>query len=332
MFSKKRRVLIKTVVGSTLCVMAGALPALSHAQAASYPSGPVTIVVPYPAGGATDNLARVVATRLSEKWGQPVLVDNRSGGSGLIGADYVARAKPDGLTFMHTLSTLVQTPHLQSGIKLDPVKDFTPISMSATTGLLWIVRGDHPAKTLAEFIDMAKAAPNQYSYGTYGVGSTAHLYGHLLNEQSGLDMLHIAYRGESPSVVDLLGGQIPLVIMSGNGAKAHLQTGKMRALAVSGPERSLVAPDTPTFTELGYKNMDVNGWFGFLGPAGIPADITAKISQDINAILADPQLQQNFRDIDIKLMGTTPEEFVPHIGPHYEKWGKLIKEVGIQPQ
>lgn len=334
MSSKKRRAFIKTVLGAALYTTAACLPLAGQAQdlAKNYPSGPVTIVVPYPAGGATDNLTRVVAKRLSEKWGKPVVVDNRSGGSGLIGAEYVARAKPDGLTFMHTLSTLVQAPHLYTSVKIDPVKDFSPISMSATNGLLWVVNGDNPAKTLEEFIAQVKANPNEYSYGTYGVGSTAHLYGYLLNQQAGINMVHVAYRGEAPSVVDLLGGQIPLVVMSGNGAKAHLETGRMRALAASGPDRSLVAPDTPTFTELGYKGMDVNGWYGFLAPAGTPPEIVNKISQDINEILADPEVKANFRAIDIKLLGTTPEDFVPHIGPHSEKWRKLIKEIGIEAQ
>lgn len=328
---KQRRTLIKTAMAAAFCTMAGVLPLTAAAQT-PYPSGPVTIVVPYPPGGATDNLTRIVAKRLGEKWGQSVVVDNRSGGSGLIGADYVARAKPDGLTLMHTLSTLVQAPHIYTSAKIDPVKDFAPITLSATNGLLWVVKGDNPAKTLDDFIKQAKANPEKYSYGTYGVGSSAHLFGHLLNKQAGLDMPHVAYRGESPSVVDLLGGQIPLVVMSGNGAKAHLETGKMRVLAVSGPDRSEVAPDTPTFAELGYKGMDINGWYGFFAPAGTPPEIVKKISQDINEILADPVVKKNFLDIDVKLMGTTPEEFAALVGPHYERWGKMVKDVGIEAQ
>nr|MBF0684191.1 tripartite tricarboxylate transporter substrate binding protein [Pseudomonas sp.] len=186
------------------------------------------------------------------------------------------------------------------------------------------------AKTLPELVELIKGSSTKFSYGTYGVGSTAHLYGHLFAKQAGLDLVHIAYRGEAPSVADLLGGQIPLAFVSGNGAKAHLATGRMRALAVTGPERSLIAPDVPTFTELGYKQMDVNGWYGFFAPKGTPPEIVSKISKDINEILADPAIQKNFRDIDIQLVGSTPEEFANEMKPRYEMWGRLIKEAGIK--
>lgn len=324
-----RRLLAKAIVATAFCAVAG-VPAVNAASADAYPSGPVTIVVPYPPGGATDNLSRVVADRLSQKWKESVVVDNRSGAGGLIGAEFVARAKPDGLTIMHTLSTLLQAPHLTPSTPVDPINDFEPITKSATNGLLLVTHSGVPAKTLAELVELAKNSDTKFSYGTYGVGSTAHLYGHLFAKQAGLDMVHIAYRGESPSVADLLGGQIPLVFMSGNGAKAHLATGRMRALAVTGPERSLVAPDVPTFKELGYKDMDVNGWYGFFAPKGTPPEIVSKISKDINEILADPAIQKNFRDIDIQLVGSTPEEFAKEMKPRYEMWGRLIKDAGIK--
>ena len=324
-----RRTMAKALLATAFWAVAGA-PALNAAPQDTYPSGPVTIVVPYPPGGATDNLSRVVADRLSKKWGQSVVVDNRSGAGGLIGAEFVARSKPDGLTIMHTLSTLLQAPHLTPSTPVDPINDFEPITKSATSGLLLVTHPGIPARTLAELVELAKKSSSRFSYGTYGVGSTAHLYGHLFAKQAGLDMVHIAYRGEAPSVADLLGGQIPLAYISGNGAKAHLATGRMRALAVTGPERSLVAPDVPTFTELGYKDMDVNGWYGFFVPKGTPPEIVSKLSKDINEILADPVLQQNFRDIDIKLLGTTPEEFASEMRPRYEMWRKLIKDAGIK--
>lgn len=330
---QNRRTVVKAVAAAAVCTLSGLLPQVVGAQgAAAFPSGPVTLVVPFPPGGATDNLARVVATRLSEKWGKPVLVDNRSGGSGMIGAEIVARAKPDGHTIMHTLSTLIQAPHLYPSLKIDPLKDFEPISMSATNGLLLVVHDQVPAKTLEDLVKLAKAAPEKYSYGSYGVGTTGHLYGYMFNKQSGLNMVHVGYRGESPSVVDLLGHQIPMVIMSGNGAKAHLQTGKMRALAATGSERSLVAPDTPTFTELGYKSMDLNGWYGFFAPAGTPPDIVSKIATDINEVLADPEVRANFRALDIKLLGTTPQAFAAQMQPDFEKWGQIIREAGVSAE
>lgn len=330
MSSQNRRAALKAAAVTAVFALSGIMPQVAAAQeAASFPSGPVTMVVPFPPGGATDNLARVVANRLSEKWGKPVLVDNRSGGSGMIGAELVARAKPDGHTIMHTLSTLIQAPHLYPSLKLEPLKAFETISMSATNGLLLVVHDQVPAHSLEDLVKLARAEPEKYSYGSYGVGTTGHLYGYMFNSQSNLNMVHVGYRGEAPSVVDLLGHQIPMVIMSGNGAKAHLQTGKMRAIAATGSERSLVAPDTPTFTELGYKNMDLNGWYGFFAPAGTPKAIVDKISMDINEVLADPEVKASFRAIDIKLLGTTPEVFAEQMNSDYEKWGKIIREAGV---
>ena len=323
----KRRVFSR-VAGIALGLAAATLSTAVHAQA-GYPSGPVTIVVPWPAGGATDNLARAVAARLSKKWGQPVVVDNRAGNSGMIGAGAVARARPDGLTLLHTLSTLVQAQHLYPSQNFDAVRTLVPVSMSATNGLLWVVRSDFPAKTLQELVALVKANPGKYNYGSYGVGTTGHLYGFMFNSQAKLDMVHVGYKGEAPSVVDLLGGQVPMVIMSGNGAKSHIESGKMRVLAATGGERSLVAPNAPTFKELGYQRMDLNGWYGFFAPAGTPAAIVSKVSADINEILKDPEVARTFQAIDIRLLGTTPEDFAKSVSSHYELWGRIIKEAGV---
>lgn len=295
----------------------------------NYPNRPVTIVVPFPAGGSVDNLTRVIAQRLTEKWGQPVVIENKTGASSLIGADFVSRAKPDGYTLMHALSTMHQATYIIP-TKLKPAEDFEAISMTAATPLWLVAHPSVEANNLTELVEAAKKDPQKYSaYGSYASASTGHLYGHVFNDMAGLKMEHIAYRGEAPSVTDLLGGQIPLVFMSGNGAKAHVQEGKMKLLAVTGQDRSLVYPEVKTFKEQGFDAKIPAGWYGFFAPKGTSKEILNKVSQDVNDILKDPEIKKNFAALDINLHGTTPEAFAALQQPHYEEWGAVIKATGV---
>ncbi len=308
-----------------------AMPLAAGASTASeFPTGPVTITLPFPPGGATDLMARVVGHRLSQTWGQPVIVDNKPGAGTLIGSEAVARAKPDGYTLLLNVTSLVQAPHLRaSSTQFDPVTALAPITEAAGTALILVANPSVPANTPAELVELVKANPGKYSYGSYGAGSSGHLYGHIFNEQTGLDMVHVAYRGEAPSVTDLIGGQIPLLILSGVGAAPNIQSGKMKALAVTSPQRSPILPDVPTFGELGYKGLSDSGWFGFFAPAGTPPEVVAKISTDINAILAEPEVQERLAPSGLVMKGSTPEEFAKVVKRDSDKWGAVIRQAGV---
>lgn len=296
----------------------------------AYPARAVTITVPYPAGGATDILSRGIAQKLSEKWGRPVVVENKPGGGSLIGSEAVARSSPDGYHLLLTITTLVQAPHLRIQKPFDPTVAFAPVAMVARTPLIMVVHPDVQARTPADLVKLAKANPGKLNYGTYGNGTSAHFYGYIFNKQTGLEMEHVAYKGEAPSVNDLLGGQIPVVIMSGVGAAANIQAGKMRGLAVTGPTRAPIFPDIPTFKELGYTGMADVGWFGMFAPAGTPKPIVDKISTDVKEALQDPALNARMAKLGLELTWASPEDFSKDVKQDYKKWGDVVEEIGIK--
>ena len=304
--------------------------ALAQTAVSGFPSKPVTITVPYPAGGATDLLARGIAQKLSEKWKRPVVIENKPGGGSLIGSEAVARANPDGYHLLLTITTLVQAPHLRTQKPFDPTLAFEPIAEVARTPLIMVVHPDVAAKTPDDLVKLARANPGKFNYGTYGNGTSAHFYGYIFNKQTGLEMAHVAYKGEAPSVNDLLGGQIPVVIMSGVGASANIQAGKMRGLAVTGPSRAPIFPDIPTFKELGYTGMADIGWFGMFAPAGTPKSIINKISNDVNEALTDPGLKERMGKMGLELTGSTPQAFAKDVKQDYKKWGDVVEEIGIK--
>lgn len=309
------------------CALTALAPGLAQA---AWPEKPVTLVVPFPAGGSVDAMARTMGARLSQKWGQPVLVDNRPGAGTMIGSENVSRAAPDGYTLLLNVTSLVQAPHLRSSVTFDPVTQLTPINMAATTQLILVVNSDVPASTPAELAELARANPKDYSYGSYGAGSSGHLYMHIFNEQNKLNMVHVAYRGEAPSVTDLLGGQIQAVIMSGQGAVPHMKTGKMRALAVTGPERAPFLPQVPTFKELGYTGMAESGWYGFFGPAGMDPALVKRISDDVNVVIKEQQVIDQLAPAGIIMLGSEPEQFAQIVKRDSDKWGDVIRKAGIQ--
>ena len=306
----------------------GVMPAMGQSSA-SFPNRAVTITVPFPAGGATDILTRGIAQRLTEKWGKSVVVDNKPGGASLIGAESVARASPDGYQLMLTISTLIQAPYLRAQNTFNPVEALAPITEVARTPLIMVVHPDVNASTPAELVTLVKSQPGKFSYGTYGTGSSAHLYGFIFNKQTGLDMEHVAYKGEAPSVNDLIGGQIPIVIMSGVGAVPNIKAGKMKPLAVTGPSRAPIFPQVPSFKELGFTGMDDAGWFGLFAPAGTPKTIVDKVSADVKDVLSDPALKERMAALGLELTGSTPQDFQATVVKDYKKWGKVVQESGI---
>lgn len=305
-------------------------PAFVAAQQA-WPAKPVKLVVPSPAGGSPDRVTRMVAERLSKKWGQPVIVDNKAGATSMIGTDLVAKSPADGYTFLSTFTSFVQVPGLFKKIPYDTERDLVAVTQMVGVETVFLVRADSPYKTMREFVTAAKTAKPPFSYGTFGSGSSFHIYGEKLSKATGMEMIHVPYKGESASTSDLLGGQLTSAFASIGTSLPFIKAGKLRALGIIMPQRSKVLPDVPTFTELGAAPPDVGGWFGILAPAGTPAPIVQKVSADIREILEQPDVVAILREQGLEPVGSTPEAFAARIRGDLGRWKTLLPEVGIQP-
>lgn len=320
------------------CAGIGLALSLGTAHAANaadaYPARPVSIVVPYPAGGATDVVARLVAAKVSEEWKQTILIDNRPGASGMIGATSVARSKPDGYTLLLTITALVQAPALYKEVQYDPLKDFVPLTLLARAMPTLVVRGDMPATTVKEYAELTKSDPGKWgAIGNYGTGSMSHVYAALLDRQAGLGLTHVAYKGAAQLTTDLLGGQVAAGMNDINTALPHLQTGKLKVLAVTGADRSPLLPDVPSLTELGYKDFEAYGWIGLFAPAGTPSEIVQKVSNDFARALERDDVREALRAAGIVAeQGGSQEAFQAMIHRDTELWARLIKAANIEPQ
>ncbi|GER14452.1 Bug family tripartite tricarboxylate transporter substrate binding protein [Variovorax boronicumulans] len=307
-----------------------ALPAAAQQPPADYPSQPVTLVVPFPAGGITDNIARLVAQELGTAWGKPVVVDNRVGASGTIGAAAVARAPKDGHTALFTITTHVQMPALQRKLSYDAVKDFAAVSQIGISTSALVVTPDVPAKTLAELVTLLKAEPGKYSYGSTGVATTSHIYGELFKKEAGVDMPHVPYKGAAPMVTDLLGGHIRVAVLDTGTALPYLQSGKLRALAALGTQRSATLPQVPTFQQAGYAGFEPYAWIALFLPAGTPKPRVDKMSKAVAAIIAKPEVQKKMRDMNIEPVGSTAAEFAVVLRQDADTWKRVIDKTGIR--
>jgi tripartite-type tricarboxylate transporter receptor subunit TctC len=313
-----------------LCLVAAAavLCAPVLAQNAPYPSQPIKFIVPYPAGGATDTLARTIAQKLNEAWSQPVLVENRAGAAGTIGNNFVAKANPDGYTVLVAITALIQQQSLMEKLPYDPLKDFAPVTLIARSPSMFAVPLDSPAKSLKEFVTMAKANPGKYSYGTYGAGTSSHIQGSLLNMQAGLDMVHVPFNGAAPLVTNLVGGQLPSAFVDSASARPHLKS--IRPLAVTGTQRIPGMPDVPTFVELGYHSFDPYGWFGLFLPANAPAPVIQKLSDEVNRILRLPDVTARIEALGLQVAGGKPEEVRKTMNADAAIYAKIIKDANIK--
>ena len=311
-----------------LLVIAGlAIPFAASAQPA--PSRPITLVVPNTPGTGIDIIARTVGTKISERWGQPVVVDNKPGASGNIGAALVAKAAPDGYTLMVTVNTFTITPALYSNLQYDPLKDFTTIAR-ATNGNIALVTnaGALPAKTLDELVAAAKS--RKLNYSSPGNGTPQHLAVELLKQRLKIDVLHVPYKGAAGALTDLLGGQVQLAVLPVHTALPHAKAGKLNVIAVSGERRSVLAPDSPSFGELGLKNLDIDLYFWFAGPAGLPRDIVMKWNQELEHILALPDVRETFTKQGMVPAHSSPEDLYRQIAADVQRWKKFIAETGIK--
>ena len=300
------------------------------AMAQAFPNKPVRIIVPYPPGGGTDILGRMVAAKLQEAWGQTVVVDNKPGASGLLGNDLVAKAAPDGYTVLLGITAIVQGATLFPKLPYDPYKDFAPVSLLSNSTSLLSVPASMPAKNLAEFVALVKSQPGKHAYGSYGNGTSAHIQGELLKAQAGLDLSHVPYKGAAPMVTDLLGGQISAAFVDAGTARAHVKSGGFRVLAVTGTERLKMAPDAPLMSEQGYKNFEPKGWFGFFLPAGTPPALVKKISADIARAVQLADVTGRIEDLGQTPVGSTPEEFAEVIRKDGPLYARLIKDLNIK--
>jgi tripartite-type tricarboxylate transporter receptor subunit TctC len=298
------------------------VPAAVQAQA--YPAKPIRLVVPYSPGGGADNAARILAARLSTTLGQSVVIDNRPGGSGMIGAQAVAQAAPDGYTVLYDASAFAVNPALRK-MAFDPAKDLVPVSLAVTVPNIFLVPPSAPYKTVKEFVDYARKHPGEVTYASYGAGSAAHLIGELLKNQAGIDLLHVPYKGGAPALTDLMGGQVNSYFANAASGMSYVKSGKLRALAVTSAKRMAAMPDVPTLAESGFKNFEVLEWNGFFVPKGTPKEVVARLSKEIQSATMDPATRQKLQGLGVDPVGSSPEEFSKFVQAEMSRWAALVK-------
>ena len=301
------------------------------ATAQSFPSGTVKLIVPVPAGGVTDTMARIVAQRLTDSWGQPVVVDNRPGGNYAVGAQAVARSPADGLTLLVAPdSTVTANPHLFGKLPYDPVKDLTPISVLCRITPVLVINPSLPAQNVQDLIALARAKPGSLNYGSYGIGTYAHLSMEDFKQKTGTDIVHIPYRGAAPAATALLAGDVGMLLLNLSSIEAHEKTGKVRILAAASAKRALLRPDLPTVAEAGVPGFSTTAWFALWGPAGMAPDLVKKIHSDVSKVLDLPQSREFFQTNSFERVDVTPEQFAQLIQDDSKHWGALIKAVGAK--
>jgi tripartite-type tricarboxylate transporter receptor subunit TctC len=301
------------------------------AQAQVYPSKPIRFVVPYPAGGPLDTVARLLAQKVSESVKQPVIVDNKPGAGGNIGAADVAKAPPDGHTIlMGAVATHAINPTLYASIPYDPIRDFTPITQVASTPNVLVVNPSVPASNVREFIAYAKANPGKLNFGSGSTGSAGHLAGELFKTQAGIEMTHIPYKGAAPAMTDLIGGQIQLMFDNLASSLAQVRAGKVKALAVTTAKRTPLAPELPTIAESGLPGFDISTWFGIFAPGGVPKDVAARLHDEFVRALAQPDVREKMLNLGAEPVGNTSEEFAAYIKAEADKYARVIRASGAK--
>lgn len=296
---------------------------------AGYPNRPIRLVVPVPPGGSSDGVARVVAQRLGDSWGQQIIVDNRAGAAEIIGTDIVAKASPDGYTLVLVSLRFSVNPSLLK-LPYDPVKDLEPVTMTAAVGNVLVVNAKTPVKSLKEVIALAKQKPSELTFASSGVGGAPHLIGEFVALQTGIKLTHIAYKGGGPAIADLVGGNVFMSFASMTSALPFIKAGRLRPLAVSSKERSAQLPDVPTMGEAGVPNIVVRDWQGILGPRGVPRPIADKLSAEIGRILRHADNQERLTAMGIEVIASTPDEFRTAIASEIQRWGKVVKDANIK--
>jgi len=308
------------------------LGAIATAQSQSYPDRPIRLIAPFPAGGLADVLARAVGDEMSKGLGQPVIVENRAGAGGNIGAEAVAKSAPDGYTLLMTSAgILTANEFLYAKMPFDPAKDFVPVSNVADMSMMVVVSPKVEAKSLADLVKLAKANPGKLNFGSPGVGTTGHLGLALLMHAADIKLTHVPYKGAAPAITDLLAGQIDGVVDNPPTVLPHIEAGKLNPLAVAGKQRMAQLPNLPTTAEAGIANFEASSWFGVAAPTGTPPAIIARLHKEIAAAVNQPVMRERFAKSGARLLGNTPEEFAQQIKTDRKMWGDVIKAAGITP-
>jgi tripartite-type tricarboxylate transporter receptor subunit TctC len=320
------------VISALVALIALAAPAaMSAEQASEYPSRPIRLVVPFVAGGSTDIIARVLGQKLAEQWGRQVVVDNRGGANGVIAMEIVARAAPDGYTLvLGYIANLGTATALNPKLPYDPVKDYAPISHIASAPSIGVIHPGVPAKNLQDLIALARAKPAAISFGSAAVGSMGHLSGELINRLAGVRMQHVPYKGGGQAVIDVLAGQIPLVIIGMTAATPHVRAGRLRAIFTTGATRSFAFPDVLTVAEQGFPGFSADAWYGLLAPARTPRPIVDKLHSEVVRIVKLPDAKERLANVGFEIVGSSPEEFSKLIRDEIPKWTKIVREGAIR--
>ena len=314
--------------GLLLALLLLFVPSLALAQ--SYPTKPIRLVVPYPPGGGTDIIGRVVAQKLTDAFGQQVVVDNRGGAGGVIGTEIVARSLADGYTLLMAPTSHVINPSIYSRLPYDTAKDFAPITLAASATIVLATHPSLPVKSVKELIAHAKSKPGELNFGSAGNGTVFHLAGELFKRQAGIDMVHVPFKGGGPTIAALAGGQISAAFETMLALSPHIKAGRVRGLAITSTQRSSVMPELPTTVELGLPDIVADNWYGFYAPAGTPRPVIAKVNSEIVKSLKLPEVKERFQGLGTEVIGTTPEQLDVYVRKEMAKWSKTAREAGAR--
>jgi tripartite-type tricarboxylate transporter receptor subunit TctC len=310
-----------------VAALAGATAAQAGPQ---YPAKPIKLVVPFPPGGAADASARIIAERLGAEFHAQVLVENKPGAGTMIASETVARSDPDGYTLLFAASSLAINPAIYPKVPYDPVKDFAPVILAVSPIHMLVVRADLPVKSVADLIKLAKEKPNGLNYGSTGSGTSTHLEMELFKSMSGTQMMHVPYKGSSPALTDLIGGQLQVMFDPVSSSMPHVKSGKLRVLAVTSAKRSTILPELPTVAESGLPGYEAMPWLGILAPAGTSPDIVQQLNAGVTKVLADPVVNDKLAALGFETLGGTPQQFGDFIKTELVRWAKVVKESGAK--
>jgi len=309
------------------------LASLAGSAAQPYPDHPIKFVIPYPPGGATDTVARIIASTLSTSWKQAVVLENHSGGGGIVGNEMVAKAAPDGHTVLFAIAQLIQAPALNIKVPYDVFKDFVPVSQCVVVPNLFVVSALTATNSLHEFVDAAKkVGVGKLSYGSYGVGTSSHIFGELLKRTAGIDLVHVPYKGAAPLLNDVVAAHVDSAIVDMTTSLSQVQAGAVKAFALTGQVRSKLLANVPTFAELGYQGFEPLGWIATFVPAGTADAIVKRLSEEIGRILRLPYVTARLNQLGAEVVGNTPAEFAAILKADYRRWEKLIDEANIKQE